>query len=476
MSPFLPLLLSFALAPARQVAPLPPPSASGELAPSLHAERRARLIDQLDADTAALLFAAPVHNRNHDVDHPYRQGSSFWYLTGFPEPDAIALLDHGPEGDPRCTLFVPEFDPRKALWDGPALGVEGAAHLADEVRPRSAAESELKQRLARRKRVLVDWGGPAGKSVEGRAELLTKALPSGVNADQDALDSMIGKLRLVKWPEEIALLQKAIDVTCEAQRAAMRHAEPGMHEYDLQAVIEATYLMLGAPRIGFPSIVGAGPNSCILHYETNRAVIPPDRTIVVDIGAEFGMYAADVTRTLPSSGKFTPEQRIIYQAVLDAQKAGIAVAKPGATLRQIERAARVALGEALAKAGVVKDVKAAQGLLPHGTCHWLGLDVHDDCPYTGEGRVEVRLAPGMVTTVEPGCYIPAGAEGIDPKWHEIGVRIEDDVLITENGNVVLSAAAPREIAEVEAAMAEPSAFPRLTSSVAPPASGAPKQP
>jgi Xaa-Pro aminopeptidase len=323
----------------------------------------------------------------------------------------------------------------------------------------SELESGLKSRLHGRKPVLVEWSGD-----ESRRALLLKCLDEGMTPDEKAAHAAASRLRLVKGREELALLQRSIDITCAAQKNAMRHAEAGLHEYEIQAVIEATYALLGAPRMGFPSIVGSGRNSCILHYETNRELVPPDRTIVVDIGAEYGMYSADVTRTLPSSGTFTPEQRVIYQAVLDAQKAGIAAAKPGSTLGKIQGAARDALGEALMKAGVIKDRAQARQLLPHGTCHWLGLDVHDDCPYrpdVGEKGGELPLAPGMVTTVEPGCYIPAGAPGIDPKWHEIGVRIEDDVLITEDGCIVMSAGAPREIDEVEACMAEPTAFPRL---------------
>ena len=432
------------------------------LAPSLFAARRARLLEGLGPEAVVVVCTAPVTNRNGDVDHLFRPASNFWYLTGFGEPDGAALLETR-DGKPHCTLFVPESDPGAELWTGPRLGVAGAKPLADEVIASGRFATEVAARIADRADLFADFGGDERRHRE--LDAATKTTGGAGHAtppsfEESALKAAIGRLRLVKSGEEIALLRRAIDITCVAEREAMRFAAPGQHEYQLQAVIEGTYLLLGSPRVGFPSIVGSGRNSCILHYETNRAVIPPDRTIVLDLGAEFGMYSADVTRTIPSDGEFNAEQRVIYQAVLDAQKAGIAAAKPGATLGQIERAARRVLADALVAAGVVKDSGAAHRLCPHGLCHWLGLDVHDECPYTGDdGRGEVRLAPGMVTTVEPGCYIPAGSPGIDARWHEIGVRIEDDVLITANGGVILSASAPREIAEIEALMAESSHFP-----------------
>jgi len=427
-----------------------------ELAPEVIAARRERLVAALGADAVAVLAAPAEVDRNYDNPYPYRTGSDFWYMTGFAEPGALALLQTR-DGKAHLTLFVPPRNPGAETWTGRRLGVEGAKALAEEVAPNDerggALLDRLKERLSGRKRVLAQFSGNAR-----RGDLIRQAVDPGVPIDEGELRSAIGTLRRIKGPEEIALLQRAIDNTCEAQRQAMRFCRPGMREYELQAVIEYCFTALGSPRVGFDSIVGSGRNSVILHYMSNREEIPPNSTVVCDLGAEYGYYSADVTRTLPTDGKFTPEAAAIYQAVLDAQSAGIALAKPGSTLDAIDGAARRRLAERLVELGVVQNAGQAQRLLPHGCCHWLGLDTHDECPY-GRG---LALAPGMVTTVEPGCYVPAGTEGVDPKYFDLGVRIEDDVLITADGNVVLSASAPRAIAEIEALMDQGSDFPRLS--------------
>lgn len=443
-------------------------AASDELAPAVFAARRAKLVDALGPDAVAILAAPPERIRNGDNEYPYRTGSDFWYLTGFAEVGALAVIETR-DGEPFLTLFVPPRSPGQEMWTGRRLGVDGAAPLADEVfaldEERALAQAtgspkpgpmarKLKELLAGRTRVLAQL-----QRNDERRDLLKTLLPEGVALDEGELRKAVGALRLRKGPEELALLQRAIDNTCEAERQAMRLCKPGLREYELQAAIEYCFTALGSPRNGFDCIVGSGPNSCILHYMSNRDLIPPQRTVVCDIGAEYGYYSADVTRTLPSDGKFTPESAAVYQAVLDAQNAGIALAKPGSTLNAIEHAARRTLAKRLVELGVIKDPNVAGRLLPHGCCHWLGLDTHDECPYGAP------LEPGMVTTVEPGCYIPAGTPDVDPKFFDLGVRIEDDVLITAEGHVILSAGAPREIAEIEKLMAEKSAFPRL----APPA-------
>jgi Xaa-Pro aminopeptidase len=432
----------------------PRPAVSERLPDAVYRERRARLLDLLPPDATAVLFTAPVMARNHDVDHAFRPASDFWYLTGFGEPGAALLLTRR-DGAPHATLFVPPLDPGDALWNGPRLGVLGAASLADSVRSAASLKSGLAELLNGTRTLHVADGGDRA----ARA-LLDEALPPGVAADAAELRGAVGRLRLIKDAHEQALLQRAVDISCAAHLAAMRHAAAGQHEYELAAVIEATFATLGARRTGYESIVGSGANSCILHYDSNRAVIPPRATIVVDVGAEFGMYTADLTRTLPSDGVFTAEQRAIYGAVLAAQEAAIAEVKPGATIAAVNRAARRALSDALVAAGVASSSAQAASLQPHGVSHWLGLDVHDDCPYgAADGRGEVRLEAGMVLTVEPGCYVAPGTQGIDPRWHAIGVRIEDDVLVTADGNVVLSAALPKRIEEVEAVMAETSLYP-----------------
>ncbi|MSR47195.1 MAG: M24 family metallopeptidase [Planctomycetes bacterium] len=450
-------LLAFAPGPGER----PRAARNEEMPPAVYATRRASLLEQLDEGAVAVLFAAPVHERNHDVDHSYRPASDFWYLTGFGEPGAAVVITRR-DGAPYTVLFVPPADAGHALWNGARLGVEGAAPLADEVRSNATLKSGLAELLKGARAVLARDEGDRDRGALLDAALLEAALPAGILADGRELHAAIGRLRLIKDEHEIALLQRAVDISAVGHVNAMRHAKPGRYEFEVEAVIEASFAMQGSRRVGYDSIVGAGANSCVLHYQTNRTLIPEDATIVIDVGAEYGMYTADITRTLPSGGRFTKEQRLVYQAVLDAQEAAIAEVKPGATLAAINRTARRVMSEALVKSGVVKSSDQAMSLQPHGVSHWLGLDVHDDCPYGAEdGRGEMRLAPGMVLTVEPGCYIAPGTAGVDARFHAIGVRIEDDVLVTADGCVVLSEALPKTIAEVERQMAEESAFPRL---------------
>jgi len=433
---------------------LPRPATTEALPPAIYAGRRARLLEALGPEATVVVFTAPVHARNHDVDHTFRPASDFWYLTGFSEPGAALVLERR-AGAPNATLFVPPVDPGDALWNGPRLGVDGAAGLADEVHSNAHLKSGLAELLRSAKTLCVLDGGDRASRA-----LLDEAKPAGVAAESGELKAAVGRLRLIKDEHELALLQRAVDISCAGHVAAMRHTAPGQREYEVEAVIEATFATLGARRTGYDSIVGAGANSCVLHYDRNDAVIPPRATLVVDVGAEYGMYTADITRTLPTDGTFTAEQRVIYAAVLAAQEAAIAEVTPGSTLGAVNRAARRVLTDALVQGGVAGSAQLALGLQPHGVSHWLGLDVHDDSPYgAADGRGELRLEPGMVLTVEPGCYVTPGAEGIDPRWHGVGVRIEDDVLVTSAGNVVLSAALPKRIEEVEAVMAEASLYP-----------------
>lgn len=276
---------------------------------------------------------------------------------------------------------------------------------------------------------------------ERHAEL-TRGHPDGTT-----LRAILDSLRTIKTDEEIGVLTEAIDATAEAHLEVMRRARPGWAEFQIEALVEYTFKRLGAEYPAFPSIVGSGENSVILHYETNRRRTEPGDVVVIDIGAEYRGYAADVTRTIPVSGRFSEEQRAIYDVVYAAQEAGIRAATAGAPYLAPHRAAEAELARGMAELGLIRDARDLNGLrrfFMHATSHYLGLDVHD----VGDGG---PLKPGTVITVEPGLYIPA-AEDIDSRWWNIGVRIEDDVLITENGPVVLSSAAPRSSAEVEAAM------------------------
>jgi Xaa-Pro aminopeptidase len=266
-------------------------------------------------------------------------------------------------------------------------------------------------------------------------------------ADATLLESVLTELREVKTDEEMRFLQAAIDITASAHREAFRSIEPGLREYEVEAVIEYVFHRGGAEYAGFPSIVGSGENSVILHYESNRREMEDGDLVVMDIGAEYRGYSADVTRTVPVSGRFSDPQRLIYEGVLEAQEAAIAAARVGAGFQDLNAAASAVLADRLVELGIIADPAELRSFFPHGVSHYLGLDVHDTGTYG-------PLRPGNVITIEPGLYIPP-TEGVDEQWWTIGVRIEDDILITEEGPVVLSGAAPKSIDAIEAMMAEP---------------------
>jgi Xaa-Pro aminopeptidase len=285
----------------------------------------------------------------------------------------------------------------------------------------------------------------AAQSYEEWARRRTELLAG--RSEGTVLRWALNEMRMTKTDEEMAVLQRAIDITVEAHREVLRQVQPGWTEYQIEALVEYTFKRLGSEHPGFPSIVGSGENSTILHYETNRRTTQPGDVVVIDIGAEFHGYTADITRTIPLSGRYSPEQRQIYELVYTAQEAGIRAARAGAGFRAPHEAAARVLAEGLARLGLISSPSDQAGLrrfFMHGTSHYLGLDVHD----VGTGG---QLTPGTVITVEPGIYI-AASDDIDPKWWNIGVRIEDDILITEGEPVILSAGAPRQIDEVEALM------------------------
>lgn len=372
-------------------------------APERLRARRQALLDELPAG-ALVVLAAPEPASD---TWSYRPAPDFLYLSGVREPGFALLL--GPETD---LLLAPAKDPGHELWNGPRLapGDPGTGFAAVVDR------AELRARL-------LPLLPAATRLYLGGIEAAALNLP----ADAPPVESVAGPLhalRQVKDEHELALLQRAIDITGAALVETMRSAQPGQYEHQLQAVIEYLFLRHGAQRPGFASIVGSGPNSCVLHYQSNRRRVEAGDLVVMDVGAELFGYTADVTRTIPVGGKFSPRQREIYELVLRAQEAGIKAVRPGATLRSVDQAARKVIREA-----------GLAHRFPHGTSHWLGLDVHD------VGAYARPLEPGMVLTVEPGVYLPD--EGI-------GVRIEDDVVVTPEGCRVLTARIPRLVEELEA--------------------------
>ena len=439
--------------------------------PEWFAAHRAALALRLPKDAVVVLRAPaepPV-----EVSDAYRADSSFWYLTGFAEPDSIAVLrPSAPEGK-RYLLFVRPNEWRAEQWTGRRAGIDGAkkTYAADSAFPVADFEKESRDAIRGakslfyldagdekfREKLLTGWNRMAHFGTEG--------LPA------TDVSVLAGQMRLVKDATELALMREAVALSVRGHRAAMALAGAGVNEGVLKAAQVSACLAGGGVRMAYPAIVGSGPNSVIFHYPDASRTMRAGEILVNDTACEYGMYAADITRTYPVSGKFSAEQKALYEIVLAAQKAGIAKAVPGAAYHEIQDAAVAVVVDGLVKLGLLKGTRedlvkdrSFAKFLPHGTGHWLGLDVHDAGSYEPGALPDpkdrfvasmsygAKLRPGMVLTVEPGIYIPEKMEGVDSKWWNTGVRIEDDVLVTEKGPQCLSCDLPREIEDVERAV------------------------
>ena len=421
----------------------------------MFAARRERLMRAMrtasatNGGTAAVFVAGREALRNGDVHYQFRQRSTLYYLTGFEEPDAVAVLRPG--ADDAFVLFVRPYDPERALWDGAREGVEGAVeHFdADAAYLIGDLETKLPDLLAAARTVYLSLG--SDEQVEKIVSAAVGRRRAAPNAVAQIVDPhpLVAKMRLIKSADEVRLLQRAIDITGAGLDAAMRATRPGMREYEVQAVLESEYRRLGSMHNAFPSIVAAGANACTLHYVANRARIEDRDLLLVDTGAEHEYYGADVTRTFPANGRFTPAQRAVYDVVLKAQAAAIATIAPGVPIAEVHEAALKVVVRGLRRLGVLSGRTDAiirrreyTPYFMHGTSHWLGIDVHDVGSYR-DGERSVALRPGMVLTVEPGIYIAPDAKA-PRRLRGIGVRIEDDVLVTRGGQRVLSAAIPSD--------------------------------
>ena len=460
-------LLGLVLADA---APPALPSAPPSIPPSFFASHRERFLAKLPAGAIAVLHAAPETSVETSPD-PYRQDSSFWYLTGFAEPDSVAVLIPGSGGNAaRFLLFVRTRDFAAEQWTGWRAGVDGAKKdFGAEAYPIAELWTRLPALWASAPALYYASGGD-----DAFAQKLVATWNAG-NANalvpRPAADAspVLGQLRLVKDPTEVDLLRAASRISAEAHRAAMAQVAPGNGEWDLKAAMVGVCLERGAARMAYPPIVGSGRNSVILHYEDDAKRLADGEFIVNDTACEYGMYTSDVTRSYPVSGHFSDEQRKIYDVVLAAQKAGFAAVKPGAAFHEVHDATVRVVVDGLLALGILTGdraeilrTRAYQKFYPHGSSHWVGLNVHDVGSYqypagverlARYGLAETKLEPGMVLTVEPGIYIDEGAAP-DPRWNSLGVRVEDVVLVTASGMECLSCAAPREIADVEKAIAE----------------------
>ncbi len=434
-----------------------------ELKPANFARRRKQLMRTAGEDAILILPSAPERIRSRDTHYPYRQDSDLLYLAGFPEPDAVLVLVPGREHG-ESILFCRERDPEREAWDGPRSGTEGAIaiHGMDDAYPITDLDDILPGLLEGRSRVYYHFGRDADFDLKliGWLNRVRAMMRMGAQPPHEFLElgHVLDELRLFKSKDELRLMQRAADISIVAHEAAMRASRPGMRECELQAEIERVFRMHDAePAYG--SIVGAGNNACVLHYVANNAIAQDGDLVLIDAGAEYRGYAADITRTFPVNGRFTKEQRALHDLVCAAQLAALAQAKPGVAYEAGHIAAVTTLTEGLLKLGLLKgalEKNIADGhykrFYRHKTGHWLGLDVHDVGDYRIDGESRL-LEPGMVFTIEPGLYISADDKSVHAKWRGIGIRIEDDVLVTRDGHCVLTKKLARSAEEIEELMA-----------------------
>lgn len=439
------------------------------------AKRRKQLLTALGDNAIAIIQASKVVIRNRDADFPFRQDSDFLYLTGFNEPNAVAVFIPGrPEGE--YILFCQAKDPAMERWTGKRAGVEGVVkdYGVDQAFKLEELDQQMVKLLAGRREVYYRLGFETEFDLRMLTWLnvLRRQARNGVAVPHTfkLLDTLVHEMRLFKSPAELEMMRYAAQVAARAHTQAMRSCRPGLFEFEVQAEIEREFRKEGMEP-SYTSIVGGGENACILHYVENRSELKAGDLLLIDAGSEHQGYASDITRSFPVNGRFSLEQGQLYQVVLDAQKAAIAAVKPGNHWDAPHQAAIRSLTAGLVELGLLQgeleeliqdppkpeDGSAAKEapyrqFYMHKTGHWLGLDVHDvgDYKINGEWRI---LEPGMVLTVEPGLYI-SPADHVDPKWWNIGIRIEDDVLVTAEGCEVLTAGVVKEMTDIEALMAQ----------------------
>jgi Xaa-Pro aminopeptidase len=426
--------------------------------------RRTALMQRMGPLAIGLVPAANETLRNHDVGHPFRQDSDFWYLTNFLEPGALAVFLPG-RAEGEFVLFVPPKDPIKEIWEGHRAGIEGAKALygADQAFELTQLEAILPGLFEGRESIFYTLGEHAtwDEKMLSWLKALRSKVRSGLSAPirMEFLSPIVHEMRLIKSAPEIRMLRKAAQITVEGHLAAMKAAQSAEYEFEIQAALEARFKNLGSERVAFNSIVASGANACVLHYTENRAQIPESALILVDGGAEYAGYSGDVTHCFPKSGRFSPAQAQVYTWVLKAQRAGIAACQSGHPFDAPHQAVVKVLVDGLIAMGLIKEpandalqTRSYERFFMHKTGHWLGMDVHDVGSYKSQGQWR-KFQPGMVVTVEPGLYIPV-AEDIPVALRGIGVRIEDDVLIQAAGPQVLTLGLPRTVEEIEAWMAQ----------------------
>jgi Xaa-Pro aminopeptidase len=414
-------------------------------------------------EAIAVVPAAPVRMRNSDVEHAYRQDSNFHYLTGFPEPESVAVLVPGrPQGE--YVLFVRERDPQRETWDGRRAGPGGACRDfgADDAFPIGDIDEILPGLMEGRAKIFYTMGvnREFDQHVVGWVNGLRAQAKQGRHAPHEmvALEHVLHEMRLFKSRGEIEQMREAARIAARAHLRAMRICRPGLHEYELAAEIRHEFNRSRAD-ISYLPIVGGGANGCILHYRENTDVLRAGELVLIDAGCEYEHYASDITRTFPVSGRFSAAQRAAYEVVLEANLAAIEAVRPGHDWNRPHEVAVQVLTAGMVKLGLLKGrvpallkSMAYRRFYMHRTGHWLGIDVHDVGDYK-IGEVWRQLEPGMVLTIEPGIYVPPATRGVPPELRNIGIRIEDDVLVTREGHEVLTHGVPKTPAAIESVMA-----------------------
>lgn len=427
--------------------------------------RRQHLMDMMSPNSLAIVPAAPSTVRNRDVEHPYRQDSDFYYLTGFDEEQAVLVLIPGREHG-QYVLFCQEKNPDMEIWTGRRVGPDAAPDVlgVDDAFPINDIDDILPGLLEGKDKVYANLGisPDFDQRLMGWVNHIKTQVRNGATPPREfsALDHLLHEMRLIKSEAEIAVMRKAAQISAAAHCRAMEHVQPGQFEYQLEAELMHTFMAAGSRWPAYPSIVGAGDNACILHYTRNDDEIRDGDLILIDAGCELDYYASDITRTFPANGKFSDEQAALYQLVLDAQFAAIATVKAGNHWQQPHDAAVRVLVEGLLELGLLQgDVEECisdatyRRFYMHKTGHWLGMDVHDVGEYRVDGEPRM-LEPGMVMTVEPGLYVAPDDETVEARWRGIGIRIEDDVVVTETGCEILTGDVPKTVEDIEALMAK----------------------
>jgi Xaa-Pro aminopeptidase len=431
---------------------------------SEYARRRKALMAEMEPNSIAILPAALMYIRNRDVEHVYRQDSDFQYLSGFPEPEAVVALIPGREHG-EYVLFCRERDPARELWDGLRAGQDGAIaeYGADDAFPIGDIDDILPGLIEGRSRVYYAIGSNQEfdhRLMEWINTIRSKARQGAQPPNEFvALDHLLHDLRLYKSANEVKVMKHAAEISARAHIRAMQASRTGLYEYHLEAELDYEFRKGGSKMPAYGSIVAAGKNACILHYRENDAVLKDGDLVLIDAGCEIDCYASDITRTFPVNGRFSPEQKAIYELVLKANEEAFNHIAPGRHWNEAHEATVQIITAGLVELGLLQgdvgELIAAEAYKPfymHRAGHWLGMDVHDvgDYKVGGEWRV---LEPGMAMTVEPGIYVAADNQDVPKKWRGIGVRIEDDVVVTKAGCEILTGGVPKSVEEIEALMA-----------------------